>query len=155
MLERIDGPTMADDLRRRVWMLRRHAALLARLHEQLHEIDAPTELAAAGPGNRLLHLDLHPANVILAAHGPVVVDWTNARSGDPALDAALTWVIMATTGGRGHAGRMFVRWFLAHFDRADVVAALPAAAEPRVADANVTDSEREAVRELLRKASRG
>jgi tRNA A-37 threonylcarbamoyl transferase component Bud32 len=153
VLERIDGPTMADELRRRVWRLRGHASLLARLHQQLHEIDSPAGLTAAGPGDRLLHLDLHPANVILSPNGPVVVDWTNARAGDPALDVALTWVIMETTGGRGHAGRLFIHSFLAHFDGDDVVGALSAAAERRLADVNVTDREREAVRELLR--SRG
>ena len=152
VLERIDGPTMADELRRGVRTLRGHASLLARLHEQLHEIDAPTGLAAEGPGNRLIHLDLHPANVILSPHGAVVVDWTNARSGDPALDVAMTWVIVVTSAGRGHVGGMFIRRFLAHFDRDDVVGALPAAAKRRLADVNVTDSERQAVRELLRKS---
>jgi tRNA A-37 threonylcarbamoyl transferase component Bud32 len=90
VLERIEGPTMLDQLRRRPWTLRRHASLLARLHEQLHEIAAPPSLPAAGPGDRLLHLDLHPDNVILSRSGPFVVDWTNARRGDPALDVALT-----------------------------------------------------------------
>jgi aminoglycoside phosphotransferase (APT) family kinase protein len=28
-------------------------------------------------------------------HGPVVIDWTNASTGDPAVDVALTWVLMA------------------------------------------------------------
>ena len=47
VLELVDGPTMAADLRRRPWRLARHAGTLAALHDRLHEI--PFE------GERLLH----------------------------------------------------------------------------------------------------
>jgi aminoglycoside phosphotransferase (APT) family kinase protein len=151
VLERIEGPTMLDELRRRPWRLRRHAFLLAQLHERLHRIGAPPSLPAAGPGDRLLHLDLHPDNVILSPDGPFVIDWTNARRGDPALDVALTWVIGATSGGP--LGRVFLRWFLPHFDRAELLRALPAAAERRIADVNVSDRERRAVRRLVERAA--
>jgi len=147
VLERIHGPTMLDDLWRRPWRLSAHAGTLARLHRELHEIEAPREL---GEG-RLLHMDLHPENVLLSPAGPVVIDWTNARAGDPALDVAMTWVMGATSGGV--PGRLFVRTFLTHFDRAEIRRALPAAAEIRIADANVTDKEREAVRRLAKQHS--
>jgi tRNA A-37 threonylcarbamoyl transferase component Bud32 len=75
VLERVDGPTMLADLRRRPWRSLRHARTLAELHAPLHEI--PFD------GERLLHLDLHPDNVLLSTRGPVVIDWTNARAGDP------------------------------------------------------------------------
>jgi aminoglycoside phosphotransferase (APT) family kinase protein len=151
VLERIEGRTMLEELRRRPWTLRRHASLLARLHKRVHQIAAPSSLPAAGAGDRLLHLDLHPDNVILSPSGPFVIDWTNARRGDPALDVALTWVIAATSGGP--LERLFLRWFLPHFDRADLLHALPAAADRRVADANVTDRERRAVRRFVERAS--
>src|SRR5512132_1327335 len=137
VLERIAGPTMAAALRRRPWRLRSQASLLAHLHERLHAIRAPSALPDAGAGDRLLHLDLHPENVIISRNGPIVVDWTNARRGDPALDVALTWVILATSGGR--AGRLFLRPFLLQFARDEVAAALPAAAERRLADPNLSD----------------
>jgi tRNA A-37 threonylcarbamoyl transferase component Bud32 len=149
VLERIDGPTMAADLRSRPWRLRCHASLLARLHDRLHDIAAPASLPEAGPGDRLLHLDLHPENVIISPGGPIVVDWTNARRGEPTLDVALTWVILATSGGR--AGRLFLRPFLSHFPREVLERVLPAAAERRLADPNVRDREREAVRAMLRR----
>ncbi len=75
------------------------------------------------------------------------MDWTNARRGEPALDVALTWVIGATSGGV--AGRVFLRAFLPHFDRDELVRALPAAAAMRIADVNVTAKERELVRRLI------
>jgi hypothetical protein len=152
VLDRIDGPTMLGELRRRPWTLRRHAALLAELHERLHEISAPTGLAAAGPGERLLHLDLHPDNVILSPAGPFVIDWTNALRGEPALDVAMTWVILATSGGP--FARLYLRSFLPHFDRGEVLDELPAAAERRIADPNVTERERQAVRRLATRARR-
>jgi streptomycin 6-kinase len=149
VLERIEGPTMLADLRWRPWRMPRHAALLAELHNRLHKIVAPTSLREASAGDRLLHLDLHPHNVLLSPTGPVVIDWTNARRGDPALDVALTWVIGATSGGA--QGRLLLRWFLPLFDREAVLAALPAAAERRVADPNVTDHERDVVRRFVEK----
>lgn len=150
VLERIHGPTMFADLRRRPWALAARARSLAELHLRLHEIEAPAALPAAGSGDRVLHLDLHPENVILSPHGPVVVDWTNARRGDPALDVALTWVICVTSGGL--LARVFVRRFLSHFDRDEVVRALPQAVARRVADVNVTDRERDRARRLLEPA---
>jgi streptomycin 6-kinase len=143
VLERIEGPTMLEDLWRRPWRLSRHAGSLARLHRELHEIPAPPELGD-GP---LLHMDLHPENVLLSPTGPVVIDWANARAGDPALDVAMLWVIGWTSGGV--PGRLFVCAFLTHFDRAEIRRSLPAAADLRIADRNVTDKEREAVRRLL------
>ena len=117
-----------------------HARSLAELHHRLHEI--PFE------GERLLHLDFHPDNVLLSQRGPVVIDWTNARAGDPAFDVAMTWVICATSGGRWAAcsrGSSCAR------RSARRLGPLPAAGEYRIADPNVTDAERERVRELVRR----
>jgi Phosphotransferase enzyme family len=147
VLERIPGPTMSTELGRRPWLVRRRAHLLARLHDGLHALPAPEELPRAGGGDRLLHLDLHPDNVIVSPGGPVVIDWTNARGGDPALDVAMTWVILATSGGVG--GRLFLRWFLPCFERDELVRALPGAAARRLRDVNVRDEERRAVRRLV------
>jgi hypothetical protein len=66
------------------------------------------------------------------------------------LDAALTYVILATSGGRFGplVGRLFARC-------ADVEAGLERAAAYRLADRNVTETERRRVRRLLlRRAAR-
>jgi aminoglycoside phosphotransferase (APT) family kinase protein len=149
VLEKIEGPTMWEDAAERPSTMRAHAETLARLHRSLHEIAAPDGLPAVGDGERLLHLDLHPANVIFSADGAVVIDWTNARRGEPALDVALTWVIGATSTGVGPLGRPFLREFLPRFDRDELLRALPTAAEYRLADANVSDEERRAIRQLV------
>jgi aminoglycoside phosphotransferase (APT) family kinase protein len=148
VLARIEGQTMAEAASAGRQSVEDHAAVLARLHEDLHEVDAPVGLQAVGHGDRLLHLDLHPANVILSPDGPVVIDWTNARRGEPAFDVALTWVIGATSQGLGRLGRTFISRFLAYFDRDELLRALPAAVDFRLADANVSDEERQAILRL-------
>ena len=143
VLERVQGPTMLGELRRRPWAMAGQARTLAELHHRLHEI--PFE------GDRLIHVDFHPDNVLLSERGPVVIDWANARSGEPAFDVAMTWVIAATSGGA--MGRLFTMFFLRHVDRRAAQAELAAAGEFRLADPNVTDAERERVRRLIRIAS--
>jgi hypothetical protein len=147
VLERVEGQTMSAALRRRPWMLRQHCFLPARLHDKLHALPTPARLRAIGTGDRLLHFDLHPDNVILSPAGPVVIDWSNAHRGEAALDVALTWIILATSVGP--PGRLLLRWFLPRFERAALVRALPGAAEWRLADPHVTDAERKAMRRLV------
>jgi aminoglycoside phosphotransferase (APT) family kinase protein len=95
VMERLDGPMMMDVMASRPWTVIANAKLLADLHDQLHLIPAPEWLPSLdGGGDRLVHLDLHPLNVIMTARGPVGIDWTNAASGDPLLDVALTYVLL-------------------------------------------------------------
>jgi Ser/Thr protein kinase RdoA (MazF antagonist) len=97
VLQRIDGPSLVGAIERRPWTVRQLGTLLADLHRRLHDIPAP-DFVPAGPfgdGDRLLHLDLHPLNVIVGPAGPVVIDWTGAASGDPALDIGVAWLLIA------------------------------------------------------------
>ena len=95
-MERIDGTDMVARMTKRPWTVRRQGSVLADLHQRLHEISAPSWLppAPVGKGDRLLHFDLHPLNVILSRTGPIVIDWTGASRGDPAVDVALAWLLM-------------------------------------------------------------
>jgi aminoglycoside phosphotransferase (APT) family kinase protein len=101
VMDRLDGRDMLADFGRRPWLIRRHARTLADLHNRLHQIPAPAGLARFGissaAGDRVLHLDLHPANVMLTANGPVVIDWVNARAGPAGADVAMAYLIMATS----------------------------------------------------------
>jgi Ser/Thr protein kinase RdoA (MazF antagonist) len=97
VLERLDGRDMLTEMGRRPWTIARHARLLAELHNRLHQLPAPDGLRQArGTGDRILHLDLHPGNVMLTSRGPVVIDWSNAQAGQPGADVAMAYVIMAT-----------------------------------------------------------
>jgi aminoglycoside phosphotransferase (APT) family kinase protein len=57
----------------------------AALHDALAAVDAPPGLraAAAGGPRRLLHLDLHPFNVVVDGAGAPTgtIDWANAAAG--------------------------------------------------------------------------
>ena len=132
VLERIEGPTMAEHLRRRPWQAPAQVAVLASLHQRLHRV--PLD------GESLLHLDLHPENVLLGPQGAVLIDWTNARSGPAEKDVALTWLILETSGGL--AGRLLARMFTAEVGAARIRQGLQEAREFRLADPNVTDAER-------------
>lgn len=145
VLALIEGRTMTDDLLARPERTDEHARLLASLHRQLHELEPPPGLSQDGEGKALLHLDLHPNNVILSPSGPVVVDWTNAARGLPALDPAMIWTILAPLP----QAAPFLAAFLAEFDAAELRAALPRAIEKRLADPSVTAAERDLVRALV------
>ena len=95
VMERIDGPMMMDAMMMRPWTMPRYVTMLGDLHDQLHEIEAPPWLPQLPDnGDRLVHLDLHPMNVMLSARGPVVIDWTNAARGQPLSDVAMTYVLL-------------------------------------------------------------
>ena len=55
---------------------------------------AAAHAAGAPDGDRLCHGDFHPANVLDAADGPMVIDWTLAARGDPAADVARTRLLL-------------------------------------------------------------
>ena len=148
VLQRATGSTMRVDLARRPWTLIHHARLLADLHRRLHRIAAPDWLPAIGPGGTVIHLDLHPENVLLHEKGALVIDWANARAGHWADDVAQTVVILAAADlsrATMLALRAFLRIYLAGFDRSVVRAHLPAAIERRMADPNMTAHERELI----------
>jgi len=97
VMERVDGPMMMDVMVKRPWTMPRYASMLADLHDELHEIAAPDWLPKLpDDGNRLVHLDLHPMNVMLSTHrrGPVVIDWTNASAGEALSDITATYVLL-------------------------------------------------------------
>ncbi len=127
VIERIDGVDMVAAMTKRPWTIPRQGRVLADLHRRLHELSAPDWLhdAPVGHGSSLLHLDLHPLNVMMSPRGAVVIDWTGACRGDPAVDVALAWVLMAAgevPTGRligsilGRARSMLVNSFTGSFD---------------------------------------
>ncbi|WNM34822.1 phosphotransferase [Streptomyces sp. Li-HN-5-11] len=99
VLERLHGPTMLRACLDGALGAEEAGALLARLLRTVHAVPA---LHSADPAARVLHLDLHPENVILTADGPRIIDWGNAEDGDPALDWGMSAVILAQAAVDDH-----------------------------------------------------
>jgi aminoglycoside phosphotransferase (APT) family kinase protein len=163
VMERVDGPSMLAAIGARPWTVRAQGRVLASLHDRLHEIEAPQFLPAApvGRGLRLVHLDLHPMNVILGPNGPVVIDWANAARGDPATDIALAWVLLTAGEVPGRVlersivglGRgQLVSGFLSRVDLAPVKAQLRAVVEWKERDKNISELERQRMWNLVETA---
>ncbi|MGI5198521.1 phosphotransferase [Streptomyces sp. CA-288835] len=92
MMERLSGPTMLQALADGLIGPRDAGATLARLLRDLHAL--PPRVST-DPTARVLHLDLHPDNVMLTPTGPRVIDWTNSEEGPPGLDWGISAVILA------------------------------------------------------------
>lgn len=65
---------------------------------------ALTELDGLADGQALCHYDVHPANVLMGAAGPIVVDWFDAAAGDPAADVVRSSILLRHHGAEGHLG---------------------------------------------------
>jgi uncharacterized protein (TIGR02172 family) len=138
--ERIEGPSLLNELARMPWKTAQYARLLANLHVQVHEINAPTNLetqrdwARGGipetkklskklrerilrmldslpDGNQLCHGDFHPGNIIVTHRGPVIIDWMTASKGVACGDVARTSIILeAAKSPEGTPMRWLLEW---------------------------------------------
>lgn len=159
VMARLSGIDMLTDLTKRPWLARSHARTLGRMHDQLHEIVAPAWLPRPlGRGDRIVHLDLHLGNVVLAETGPVVIDWSNGAAGPPGADVAMAALIMRISEVdelplpvriiAGQVRRSVVR----HFERSatdDGEPWLVEVAKLRLADRNVRPAEAEVLRRMI------
>ncbi|WP_082573543.1 phosphotransferase [Cellulomonas sp. Root137] len=158
VMERLHGPTLLQALTAGEVSLSDAAGILTDLHSRLHAIAPPHGWEHSEPaswpvvtsGPAIVHLDLHPANVILTeSHGPAVIDWTNARTGTAELDVSLTALIVAEVavdagGVYSQAARAFLAAFLQATDL-DPLEALDEAAAVRALDPSLVPGERELV----------
>jgi aminoglycoside phosphotransferase (APT) family kinase protein len=165
VMERIEGRSMVDAIARSPWSVRRLAKTLAELHARLHEITAPRFLGPApvGAGDRIVHMDLHPLNVMIGPKGAVVIDWSNAGAGDPRVDVGLAWVLMAAgqvPGGRvmatllGWGRALLVNGFVSQFDREDVSGVLRPVVEWKVKDPHMSEAEVAAMWTVVQRVTR-
>lgn len=138
VMERIDGRPVLEEIVRQPWRTLSLAALVGRLHAELHAVTAPPGLPplrtvlrerigyddavpdelrrAALPvldalpdGDGLCHGDFQPDNVLLRPAGPVIIDWASATRGDPDGDFARTAVMMRV-GSLPPGTPALIRW---------------------------------------------
>lgn len=148
VMERLDGDTMTAAVTAGEIGVVEGATILAELHHRLHTL--PPRFGRV-PGDRILHRDLHPENVMLTARGPVVIDWHNATEGPPDVDVCLTVIILAQVAADpaqpySAAAAEFVTAFLSQVGAVpgrlrDLFAALDEAMEIRRADPALTPDE--------------
>ncbi|WP_051197111.1 phosphotransferase [Jonesia quinghaiensis] len=106
IMEHIHGPTLFQALVSGETSYADGAEIVDALHRALHDIPLPKNadqfvgkehhhLLRGTDHERasnlaIIHLDLHPANIILAADGAYPINWECARIGPPDLDRAST-----------------------------------------------------------------
>ncbi|MFF6778357.1 phosphotransferase [Streptomyces sp. NPDC012637] len=135
VMERLTGPTLLEAGAVGDVTAEAVGALLADLLHRLHLTP-------------WIHLDLHPGNVVLAAAGPVVIDWRTAREGPPGLDRAMSALLFAEAALSPAPYAPGARAALAALlDRLDAPVSpyVPEAAVLRAADPNLSAEERAAV----------
>jgi Ser/Thr protein kinase RdoA (MazF antagonist) len=142
VMERVHGPTLLQGLVAEEISLPDGAALLADLHRRLHAVPPP-----GGADGVVVHLELHPGNVVLSeTHGPVLLDWSRARTGPADLDLAVTGVIIAEVAvdedtEYTRAARAFLAAFLSAAG-GDPASQLDAAVQVRTEDESLVPGER-------------
>lgn len=117
LLRWMPGQTLENDLYAHPWLAWHLGVAFGRMQGSLHQIPAPPDLLAPSPSwidwaepdealrqrlsavtgaaTTLLHLDYHPRNVLVAQREvTAILDWTNARAGDPRADVARTASIL-------------------------------------------------------------
>ena len=122
VFDRVRRESFAVQMRARPDAVPMYLEEMARLHLQIHahaapqfaslktkltrDIDTATliddrkrsallgGLAGMPDGDRLCHGDFHPLNVLGEAAEPVVIDWPDARRGDPGADVCRSYLLL-------------------------------------------------------------
>lgn len=122
IFERVEGSSMLDSIAKRPWSYIQAARQMADLQLGMHAQQAPQlprfcadieyaiqhapplppdlrdlalqALARLPDAVNLCHGDFHPGNVIVTARGPLLIDWMNARAGNPWADVARTKLLL-------------------------------------------------------------
>jgi hypothetical protein len=85
-------------------------------------------------GNRLCHGDFHPLNILGDTSNPVIIDWLDARRGDPAADVCRSYLLLKL-----HAAEIAMAYVdaycrLSNVDRCTVLRWLPYVSAAKLAE---------------------
>ncbi|MFF1303328.1 phosphotransferase [Streptomyces sp. NPDC058307] len=147
VMQRLHGPSMLQALLKGMLTAEEAGAGLAGLLHRLHSVPARV---SDDPVDRILHLDLHPDNVMLTSDGLMVIDWRNTQEGPPGLDWGMSALILAQVAVGNTAlatpARAVLASLLAHLDPAISLGStdsgcLAEARKRRAADPSMSESE--------------
>jgi aminoglycoside phosphotransferase (APT) family kinase protein len=122
IFDRVTDPSFAEQMLRNSSEVPRYLDAMVRLHIRTHahrairfavlKVRLADNIAAARhlderrkrdlldrirgmpDGDRLCHGDFHPMNILGEAAQPVIIDWPDARRGDPAADLCRSYLLM-------------------------------------------------------------
>jgi Ser/Thr protein kinase RdoA (MazF antagonist) len=100
LLERLPGHDAGSLASRSPALARAVGRACGAVAARLATLPAPARLppvrAAGSCAQQLVHLDLHPFNILVSDGAEItgVLDWANARVGDPVADRARSWAIL-------------------------------------------------------------
>jgi Ser/Thr protein kinase RdoA (MazF antagonist) len=89
-------------------------------------------------GDRVLHGDFHPYNILGTLQDAVVVDWLDATQGPPAADVCRSWLLLQTVSREVADAYLATYLAAGTLDRGAVLAWLPVLAAARLTE-NVPD----------------
>jgi aminoglycoside phosphotransferase (APT) family kinase protein len=163
VMEKVDGPNMAQAIEKKPWTARALGRTLAELHAGVHALPVLDDLRRLPQGDSFLHFDLHPQNVIMAPSGPVVIDWANACIGRPGDDVARAWALMACAEVQvsplvrpilNRVRRSLVGGFVDAAGRDEARSCLPFAVELTLLDPHISEPEQARMRALVEAEAR-
>jgi aminoglycoside phosphotransferase (APT) family kinase protein len=96
------------------------------------------KLSKLPDGDRLLHGDFHPFNILGTPDSAMVVDWLDATCGPPAADVCRSWLLMQTVSREVAEAYLDAYFAASPLPRTAVFAWLPVLAAARIAE-NVPD----------------
>jgi hypothetical protein len=114
---------------------------ISRKQELLNEIlDMPD-------GDRLCHGDFHPENILGDISNPVIIDWLDARRGDPAADVCRSYVLLTLHAAEFATAYLDAYCRFSSTDRVAVLRWLPYVSAAKLAEG--VPRERDGLLELI------
>lgn len=124
--------------------------LKEKMTRRIPKADLPAEkraelmekLAAMPESDRVCHGDFSPGNIIIAAYGtPYIIDWSHVTQGEPAADAARTFLLFTVAGENEHAEKYLKTYCkLSGTDEAYVRSWIPLVAATQAAKGSAGDA---------------